>query len=287
MSKMVNLRCWDISSIIALILHACYDDTMKLHSLISGSGKDLVLLTGLAGSTRYWDHMMPAFEAAGYRVIRLDLLGFAKSPRPRTITYDLDTHLAALEETLAEIDITNAVIVGYSVSCSLVLALTARHPEWFSRAVLICPAFYGSFKVADARAYRTGDLPRWILDSNYARIICRVVCENPLLAIPAYRLLARSVPAAVRNDARKHHWQSYRQTFDNLILHFKPQPLVAVMTVPSLVIYGDKDASADDVYLRSLPQANPVFKIKLVIGAHHQVPNQFPDVIARLITHGQ
>jgi pimeloyl-ACP methyl ester carboxylesterase len=167
------------------------------------------------------------------------------------------------------------------------LGLTARHPDWFSRSVLICPAFYSSYEVADAKAYRTGDLPRWVLDSTYARIMCKLVCENPILAIPVYRLLARSVPGPVRNDARKHHWQSYRQTFDHLILYFKPQPLIAAITVPTLVVYGDKDPSCDEDYLRSLPQTNRQFTVKLISGAHHQLPNQFPSVVARLITNGR
>jgi pimeloyl-ACP methyl ester carboxylesterase len=259
---------------------------MKLYSQVSGNGRDLVLLTGLAGSTQYWNHVHDQFLEAGYRVIRLDLLGFGHSPRLRAKgqgNYTITAHVDAIVETLRGLNVQSATVVGYSMSCSLVLHLAARYPELCARAVLLCPPIYSSFKVANGLAYQTGDIPRWVLDSIYARIICRLVCNNKALAIPIYRRIATNVPMAVREDARLHNWKSYRESFDHLMLHYRAEADLAASTTPTHVVYGTADKSVEATYLKALAKDYSQIKMHEIVGGHHQLPNQSPDVIVALI----
>lgn len=266
----------------------CIICTMKLYSQVDGNGRDLVLLTGLAGSTQYWNHVHDQFLEAGFRVTRLDLLGFGRSPRLRAKgqgSYTVSAHVDSIVETLQELNVKGATIVGYSMSCSLVLRLAAGHPKLCSKAVLICPPLYSSFSAANGLAYQTGDIPRWVLDSIYARIICRLVCSNKALALPIYRRIATNVPMAVREDARLHNWKSYRESFDHLMLHYRAEADLAASTTPSIIAYGTADKSVETTYLKSLAQKYSQLKIYEIAGGHHQLPNESPEVIVRLITN--
>jgi pimeloyl-ACP methyl ester carboxylesterase len=259
---------------------------MKLYSQVSGQGKDLVLLTGLAGSTRYWNHIHAQLLEAGFRVIRLDMLGFGHSPRIRSKKghYTVNTHVESIVETLHELGVHDATVVGYSVSCSAVLRLAAMYPELCGRALLFCPPIYSSFAAADGLAYQTGNLPRWILDSIYARIICKLVCNNKALALPVYRRLATTVPMEVREDARLHNWKSYRESFDHLMLHYRPEIDLAASAVPTLMVYGTADKSVEAHYLESLAQAYPQLRTQVVADGHHQIPNESPGLTVKIIT---
>lgn len=46
-----------------------------------GTGEPVVFLHAATGSTRSWEHQVPAFRAAGYRVITFDRRGFGRSER--------------------------------------------------------------------------------------------------------------------------------------------------------------------------------------------------------------
>ena len=60
-----------------------------------GSGQTIVLMHAATGSTRSWEYQIPAFRAAGYRVIAFDRRGWGRSvidpagPQPGTAADDL------------------------------------------------------------------------------------------------------------------------------------------------------------------------------------------------------
>ena len=56
----------------------------------------------------------PALLEAGYRVITYDRRGFGKSSKP-TQGYDYDTFAADLNALLTTLDLTDAVLVGFSM----------------------------------------------------------------------------------------------------------------------------------------------------------------------------
>jgi len=57
-------------------------DPYLLHCVTSGSGPPMVLIHGVAGSHMVWDRIVPLLEPH-FTVIRMDLLGYGRSPKPR------------------------------------------------------------------------------------------------------------------------------------------------------------------------------------------------------------
>ena len=97
---------------------------MTLHVERQGTGRPLLLVHGLGGSTRSWDTIAPAL--AGVReLVVIDLPGHGRSPAipgPQTIAAFADAVAAFLrEQGLDRVD-----LVGSSVGARLVLELTRR-----------------------------------------------------------------------------------------------------------------------------------------------------------------
>ena len=55
----------------------------KMHYLVGGSGRPLVLVHGLGSRGADWANLIPQFIDGGHRVYALDLLGYGLSSQPR------------------------------------------------------------------------------------------------------------------------------------------------------------------------------------------------------------
>ncbi|MEU0941340.1 alpha/beta hydrolase [Streptomyces canus] len=79
-----------------------------------GSGQPVVLIHGYPLDGHSWEKQLPALLDAGHRVITYDRRGFGRSSQPTT-GYDYDTFAADLDTLLTELDLTDAVLVGFSM----------------------------------------------------------------------------------------------------------------------------------------------------------------------------
>jgi non-heme chloroperoxidase len=79
-----------------------------------GTGQAVVLIHGYPLSGASWERQTLALLDAGYRVITYDRRGFGKSSQP-TVGYDYDTFAADLNAVLTELDLTDVVLVGFSM----------------------------------------------------------------------------------------------------------------------------------------------------------------------------
>jgi pimeloyl-ACP methyl ester carboxylesterase len=59
--------------------HAALNGVRIWYSDTGGRGEPIVLLHAATGSSRVWEHQLPAFTASGYRVIAYDRRGFGRS----------------------------------------------------------------------------------------------------------------------------------------------------------------------------------------------------------------
>lgn len=98
-----------------------------LHVTRQGSGPVLVLVHGLVGSARIWEPVV-AQLAKHFDVVRIDLLGYGRSPKPR-LNYSPAVHVTAIHDTLrAEGIEAPFVMAGLSMGVPLVLEYARRWP---------------------------------------------------------------------------------------------------------------------------------------------------------------
>ncbi|MFQ6147104.1 alpha/beta fold hydrolase [Streptomyces seoulensis] len=79
-----------------------------------GAGQPVVLIHGFPLSGHSWEKQSAALLEAGYRVITYDRRGFGQSSQPTT-GFDYDTFAADLNTVLETLDLTDVVLVGFSM----------------------------------------------------------------------------------------------------------------------------------------------------------------------------
>lgn len=102
-----------------------------------GSGTPVVLIHGWPLDHQMWDYQIAALTDAGYRCIAYDRRGFGKSDKPLS-GYDYDTLTDDLKAIMDELQLENAVLVGFSMGGGEVVKYFSKHGgKGVSKAVLI------------------------------------------------------------------------------------------------------------------------------------------------------
>jgi pimeloyl-ACP methyl ester carboxylesterase len=95
----------------------------------------ILLLHGLAGSSRTWDAVLPAL-ARRHDVLAPDLLGHGQSAKP-VGDYSLGAFASGLRDLLAVLDVSSVTIVGHSFGGGVAMQLAYQHPHLVDRLVLV------------------------------------------------------------------------------------------------------------------------------------------------------
>ncbi len=139
---------------------------------VVGSGDTaIVFLHGYGCDSGMWRKVAPAFEK-DFRVITYDLMGYGKSATERydPVRYaSLDGHVDDLIAILEELQLSDVIAVGHSVSAMTIALAAKRRPDLIGRLVMICPSpsyandgdYVGGFEQRDLHSLLD------ILDVNY------------------------------------------------------------------------------------------------------------------------
>ncbi|MHA6324011.1 alpha/beta fold hydrolase [Roseivivax sp. CAU 1753] len=110
---------------------------------VGGSGDAVIIfLHGYGCDSGMWRKVLPAFEK-DFRVITYDLMGYGKSSAS---DYDparyssLHAHADDLIDILDELELTDVIAVGHSVSAMTIGLAAQRRPDLIDRLVMICPS---------------------------------------------------------------------------------------------------------------------------------------------------
>jgi non-heme chloroperoxidase len=87
---------------------------IEIHYEDHGSGDPVVLIHGYPLNGNSWERQERELLAAGHRVISYDRRGFGRSSQP-TVGYDYDTFAADLKTLIERLDLTDVVLVGFSM----------------------------------------------------------------------------------------------------------------------------------------------------------------------------
>ncbi|MFI9818428.1 alpha/beta fold hydrolase [Saccharothrix variisporea] len=99
---------------------------ITLHYTDRGTGQPVVLIHGYPLSGASWEKQEQALLDAGHRVITYDRRGFGRSSQP-SVGYDYDTFADDLHAVLTTLDLTDVVLVGFSMGTGEVGRYLSRH----------------------------------------------------------------------------------------------------------------------------------------------------------------
>lgn len=103
---------------------------------MAGEGPAIVLIHGMAGSSRTWRDVMPPL-ARSYTVIAPDLLGHGESAKP-VGDYSLGAYASGLRDLIVgALGIQKATLVGQSLGGGVAMQLAYQHPELCERLVVV------------------------------------------------------------------------------------------------------------------------------------------------------
>jgi pimeloyl-ACP methyl ester carboxylesterase len=103
---------------------------------MAGAGSVVVLIHGMAGSSRTWLDVMQIL-ARDHTVIAPDLLGHGESAKPMG-DYSLGAYASGLRDLLmGALGIERATLVGQSLGGGVAMQLAYQHPELCERLVLV------------------------------------------------------------------------------------------------------------------------------------------------------
>src|SRR4029079_4584511 len=88
--------------------------SIEIHYEDHGAGEPVVLIHGYPLNGNSWERQERELLASGHRVIRYDRRGFDRSSQP-TVGYDYDTFAADLNALLEHLDLSEVVLVGFSM----------------------------------------------------------------------------------------------------------------------------------------------------------------------------
>ena len=135
-----------------------------------GTGQPVVLIHGYPLDGSSWEKQTTALLAAGYRIITYDRRGFGKSSQP-TAGYDYDTFAGDLNTVLNTLDLTEVVLVGFSMGTGEV----GRYLGTYGSARIAKAAFLGSLQ---PYLLQTDDNPAGVPQSVFDGILEAVTADR-------------------------------------------------------------------------------------------------------------
>ena len=242
-------------------------DTMPLNYEIVGSGeRNIILIHGMAGTKNYWKKDLEQVTGT-YRVLLVDLLGFGDSPKPQS-KYSLEIQLAALENIITKEGFNdgNTLILGHSMGAVISLALFAKRPDWFVGATVIgLPIFESRDQFFEQMS--SNSFFDKLAVSSYGKVFCIL---HPLYIVKWFK--PKNLTDDVFKDSKKHTWQSYYNSLNEVILKTDLYALTkSIRNRKILFIHSTDDEAAPIINVEKLARHFTSAKLMEVKDGDHQL----------------
>ncbi|PPF54977.1 alpha/beta hydrolase [Clavibacter michiganensis] len=258
--------------------HLHVDDT-------GGTGRPVVLIHGWPLSGESWKKQVPAFEAAGFRVITYDRRGFGRSDKPLT-GYDYDTFASDLDALLDQLDLVDVTLVGFSMGGGEIARYIGTHGEARLHSVVFASAvppylMQGDDNpdgplTKDAAAEMTAGLTK-DEDSFYDGFTTAFFSADGVVKVTEEE---RQEAIALAHQSRKHAALASMAAFATT--DFRDD--LTKVTVPTLVIHGDGDGTVP--FEGSGARTHAAIagsELHVIAGAPHGVTVSHPEEWNRVV----
>ena len=207
-----------------------------------GEGQPVVLIHGYPLDGHSWEKQSAALLKAGYRVITYDRRGFGQSSQPTT-GYDYDTFAADLNVVLDRLDLTDVVLVGFSMGTGEV----ARYLGTYGSRRIAKAAFMGSL---EPFLLKTDDNPTGVPQEIRDGIVAAVTADRYAYFTDFFNnfyntadnLGTRLSEEALRNSwnvAARASWFASRAVVPTWFTDFRGD--ISKVDVPALILHGTAD----------------------------------------------
>ena len=109
----------------------------RMHYLVGGSGRPLLLVHGLGSRGEDWANLIPQLIHNGNHVYALDLLGYGDSDQPRDARYSIAQQAAMVEGFLDSQHLQQVDMAGWSMGGWIAMQVALQQPQRIRRLVLL------------------------------------------------------------------------------------------------------------------------------------------------------
>ncbi len=234
-----------------------------------GDGPPVVLLHPGIGDSTSWEPVLPRLTRR-YRVIRYDVRGYGRSPRPTT-RYSLVADLVAV---LDHFGLDRVPLVGCSMGGGTAIGLALSDPGRVGALVLLCPGIPG---------YPWPEDPG--LSAEFAEI-AQSHDEDRLVAV-GMRLWAGAGGGIGTDPAAEAQMRAALPAWFTEEEYQEDDPPVFArlgeLTVPTVLLIGDRDRPALIESNLLAAQRIPGCRLVEVPGVDHLPSIRVPDLVAELV----
>ena len=236
---------------------------LALHDV--GSGTPVIFLHGWSLSGESWQPQIDFLVARGHRVIAYDRRGHGRSTKPST-GYDFDTLSDDLASVLARTDVTDATLVGHSMSGGEIARYFARHGgERVARVMFVAPT--------TPYAVKTADNPEGTDRQVFDQLVAALVADpKGYLAAGAPGLLGNEPAPETVKWALDMAYQADPTALEKCLRAFTETDFrsdLRAVLVPTLIVYGSGDMPSMAVNARRTGAAIAGSRIEVYEGAPH------------------
>lgn len=261
-------------------------DGARLHFVIKGVGRPVVLIHGNPGSCQDWSMLYDPLSSR-YCAFAFDRPGHGHSERPNHRPITVDVQAEMLHTALKGLNVEQPILVGHSWGGALALAYALEFQQDVAGLVLLAPAVYES---DDGVSFLT-KLPAWPVVGDVVNFLF-----TPLLGAWIVRedLQKAFSPDAVPKHYLRHvlsEWTRPKKvkwySVDDALLNSslpKITPRYSDIRVPVAIVTGDSDliVSAKENAHR-LYEALPKSHLTVLPDTGHQIPFTRPKAVVQAI----
>lgn len=257
-------------------------------------GPVVVLVHGLGGSHLNWDLLAPLLNDHA-RLFAIDLPGFGRS-EPGSRRASVSANAAVLHRFLDQVVGEPAVLIGNSMGGMLSILAAGEHPDAVTGLVLVDPAIPGPRRALDplvAFMFAVYAVPfvgerfmrsRRTKQSELARVreTLKLVGVDPDSLPPG--VLDRSVALLQeRKDVEgmdRAFLAAARSLLRLLVDPRRYRQAMASITVPVLLVHGDRDRLVPVAAARDIARRHPAWRYLELADVGHVPQLQVPDQLA-------
>jgi pimeloyl-ACP methyl ester carboxylesterase len=258
---------------------------------IEGSGPALLLLHGIAGSSRTWRDVIPLLTDR-FTVIAPDLMGHGVSEKP-VGDYSLGAFASGIRDLLEVLGIERATVVGQSFGGGVAMQLAYQHPEVCDRLVLVSSGGLGR-EVNWMLRFMTLPGSEYLMPVIFPGFV-RDWGDSLLRSINdrGFRLSRiTEMWSAYASLAEAENRQAFARTLRSVI---DPggqsvsalDRLYLAAAMPTLIIWGDRDDIIPISHAHVAHEAIPGSRLVIIEGVGHfpqvEAPEQFVNALVDFV----
>ena len=255
----------------------------RIHYLHSGSGRPMLLIHGLVGSSRNWRNNMDAL-AQHASVYAIDLVNMGKSQRVVAVDPGLRAAAHRIVAVMNALELPEADVVAHSHGGAIALMVAALYPERVRRLILFAPANpYSRSGDPIVRTYSTpwGGLLARMLPYFPARIQRRALGEIYGGADCVVDRCLHEIVQGLRNPVTLRHvlrtvhcWFSERA---------KLKAVLGRVRIPTLLVWGDRDYTVTLSSAAKLKRKLRNAELIVLSGGGHAIFEEKPVQANRIV----